>query len=103
MANMAMGGQSGLSSSFSMMEDGDDYMDYMGGGSPLGLSSESSNQDRSCSSTPVGNESSPAGRSPHTEPTWPPVGSQTDAVTQALCFETSPKRETSSMKQTPKY
>ncbi|XP_031422168.1 zinc finger protein castor homolog 1 isoform X3 [Clupea harengus] len=61
MANMAMGGQSGLSSSFSMMEDGDDYMDYMGGGSPLGLSSESSNQDRSCSSTPVGNESSPAG------------------------------------------
>uniref|UniRef100_A0A665T9P7 C2H2-type domain-containing protein n=1 Tax=Echeneis naucrates TaxID=173247 RepID=A0A665T9P7_ECHNA len=40
----------------------DDYMDYMGGGgSPLGLSSESSNQDRSCTSTPVGNDSSPAG------------------------------------------
>uniref|UniRef100_A0AAY4BQL5 C2H2-type domain-containing protein n=1 Tax=Denticeps clupeoides TaxID=299321 RepID=A0AAY4BQL5_9TELE len=39
----------------------DDYMDYMGGGSPLGLSSESSNPDRSCTSTPVGNESSPAG------------------------------------------
>uniref|UniRef100_A0A3Q0R252 C2H2-type domain-containing protein n=1 Tax=Amphilophus citrinellus TaxID=61819 RepID=A0A3Q0R252_AMPCI len=37
-------------------------MDYMGGGgSPLGLSSESSNQDRSCTSTPVGNDSSPAG------------------------------------------
>uniref|UniRef100_A0A3Q2T4I0 Castor zinc finger 1 n=1 Tax=Fundulus heteroclitus TaxID=8078 RepID=A0A3Q2T4I0_FUNHE len=32
-----------------------------GGGSPLGLSSESSNQDRSCTSTPVGNDSSPAG------------------------------------------
>uniref|UniRef100_A0A3P9H9V4 Castor zinc finger 1 n=1 Tax=Oryzias latipes TaxID=8090 RepID=A0A3P9H9V4_ORYLA len=31
------------------------------GGSPLGLSSESSNQDRSCTSTPVGNDSSPAG------------------------------------------
>uniref|UniRef100_A0A672IDK5 Castor zinc finger 1 n=1 Tax=Salarias fasciatus TaxID=181472 RepID=A0A672IDK5_SALFA len=30
-------------------------------GSPLGLSSESSNQDRSCTSTPVGNDSSPAG------------------------------------------
>uniref|UniRef100_A0A3B5L6I7 Castor zinc finger 1 n=1 Tax=Xiphophorus couchianus TaxID=32473 RepID=A0A3B5L6I7_9TELE len=29
--------------------------------SPLGLSSESSNQDRSCTSTPVGNDSSPAG------------------------------------------
>uniref|UniRef100_A0A3Q3GBC1 Castor zinc finger 1 n=1 Tax=Kryptolebias marmoratus TaxID=37003 RepID=A0A3Q3GBC1_KRYMA len=41
----------------------DDYLDYMGGGggSPLGLSSESSNQDRSCTSTPVGNDSSPAG------------------------------------------
>uniref|UniRef100_A0A8C7QSA3 Castor zinc finger 1 n=1 Tax=Oncorhynchus mykiss TaxID=8022 RepID=A0A8C7QSA3_ONCMY len=44
-----------------MMDETDDYMDYMGGGSPLCLSSESSNQDRSCSSTPVGNESSPAG------------------------------------------
>ncbi|XP_063064972.1 zinc finger protein castor homolog 1 isoform X2 [Engraulis encrasicolus] len=56
------GGQQGLTSGFSsMMDDGDDYGDYMGGGSPLGLSSESSNQDRSCTSTPVGNESSPAG------------------------------------------
>ncbi|KAG7472766.1 hypothetical protein MATL_G00112430 [Megalops atlanticus] len=65
MANMtagAMGGHSGLTPGFSsMMEETDDYMDYMGGGSPLGLSSESSNQDRSCTSTPVGNESSPAG------------------------------------------
>ncbi|XP_072569461.1 zinc finger protein castor homolog 1 isoform X2 [Paramormyrops kingsleyae] len=43
-------------------DDGDEYMDYLGGGSsPLGLSSESSNQDRSCTSTPVGNDSSPAG------------------------------------------
>ncbi|XP_072553100.1 zinc finger protein castor homolog 1 isoform X1 [Salminus brasiliensis] len=58
----AMAGHPGLNSSFSsMMEDNDDYMDYMGGGSPLGLSSESSTQDRSCTSTPVGNDSSPAG------------------------------------------
>ncbi|KAI1892609.1 hypothetical protein AGOR_G00135340 [Albula goreensis] len=65
MANMtvgSMGGHSALNPGFSsMMEETDDYMDYMGGGSPLGLSSESSNQDRSCTSTPVGNESSPAG------------------------------------------
>ncbi|XP_030588822.1 zinc finger protein castor homolog 1 isoform X3 [Archocentrus centrarchus] len=55
--------QPGISSSFSNVADeNDDYMDYMGGGgSPLGLSSESSNQDRSCTSTPVGNDSSPAG------------------------------------------
>uniref|UniRef100_A0A3Q1FVU2 Castor zinc finger 1 n=1 Tax=Acanthochromis polyacanthus TaxID=80966 RepID=A0A3Q1FVU2_9TELE len=47
-----------------MADETDDYVDYMGGGggdSPLGLSSESSNQDRSCTSTPVGNDSSPAG------------------------------------------
>ncbi|XP_019944990.2 zinc finger protein castor homolog 1 isoform X8 [Paralichthys olivaceus] len=45
-----------------VMDETDDYMDYMGGGgSPLGLSSESSNQDRSCTSTPVGNDGSPAG------------------------------------------
>ncbi|KAM3617531.1 uncharacterized protein V6R79_007571 [Siganus canaliculatus] len=57
--------QSGINSSFStgIMDETDDYMDYMGGGgSPLGLSSESSNQDRSCTSTPVGNDSSPAGQ-----------------------------------------
>ncbi|KAK1157325.1 hypothetical protein AOXY_G24963 [Acipenser oxyrinchus oxyrinchus] len=61
MANMSSGsvGQSGLAQSF--MDETDDYMDYMGGGSPLGISSESSNPDRSCSSTPVGNESSSAG------------------------------------------
>lgn len=56
--------QPGINSSFSssIMDETDDYMDYMGGGgSPLGLSSESSNQDRSCTSTPVGNDGSPAG------------------------------------------
>ncbi|XP_011475253.1 zinc finger protein castor homolog 1 isoform X2 [Oryzias latipes] len=45
------------------LDETDEYMDYVGGGgSPLGLSSESSNQDRSCTSTPVGNDSSPAGQ-----------------------------------------
>lgn len=54
--------QSGVNSfSSTIMDETDDYMDYVGGGSPLGLSSESSNQDRSCTSTPVGNEGSPAG------------------------------------------
>ncbi|XP_051961205.1 zinc finger protein castor homolog 1 isoform X4 [Xyrauchen texanus] len=57
-----MGSHPGLTHNFSsMMEENDDYMDYTGGGSPLGLSSESSYQDRSCTSTPVGNDSSPAG------------------------------------------
>lgn len=58
--------QSGITSSFSSsaMDETDDYMDYMGGGSsPLGLSSESSNPDRSCTSTPVGHDGSPAGES----------------------------------------
>nr|XP_055045398.1 zinc finger protein castor homolog 1 isoform X2 [Misgurnus anguillicaudatus] len=66
LANLASSGVAGshpgLTSNYSnMMEDNEDYMDYTGGGSPLGLSSESSNQDRSCTSTPVGNDSSPAG------------------------------------------
>lgn len=54
--------QTSLTASFSntSMEETDDYIDYTGG-SPLGLSSESSNQDRSCTSTPVGNDASPAG------------------------------------------
>ncbi|XP_008411640.1 zinc finger protein castor homolog 1 isoform X5 [Poecilia reticulata] len=63
-----MASQAGITSGFSsaVMDDTDDYLEYMGGGgggggSPLGLSSESSNQDRSCTSTPVGNDSSPAG------------------------------------------
>lgn len=63
--------QTGVNSSFSsgIVDDTDDYMDYMGGGgSPLGLSSESSNQDRSCTSTPVGNDSSPAGEHMQREP-----------------------------------
>uniref|UniRef100_A0A8C1IDM6 Castor zinc finger 1 n=1 Tax=Cyprinus carpio TaxID=7962 RepID=A0A8C1IDM6_CYPCA len=66
MASLASSGVVGshpsLTPNFSsMMDENDDYMDYTGGGSPLGLSSESSNQDRSCTSTPVGNDSSPAG------------------------------------------
>lgn len=66
MGSGSMATQSGMTSSFSSaaMDETDDYMDYMGlGGSPLGLSSESSNQDRSCTSTPVGNDGSPAGES----------------------------------------
>nr|XP_014347100.1 PREDICTED: zinc finger protein castor homolog 1 isoform X3 [Latimeria chalumnae] len=46
----------------SMMDlETDDYMDYPAGSSPTALSSESSNPDRSCTSTPIGNESSSAG------------------------------------------
>lgn len=59
-----VGTHHGVNSGFStgLMDETDDYMDYMGGGgSPLGLSSESSNQDRSCTSTPVGHDGSPAG------------------------------------------
>ncbi|XP_044301201.1 zinc finger protein castor homolog 1 isoform X3 [Varanus komodoensis] len=45
----------------SMMDtETDEYVDYTGC-SPGGISSESSNMDRSCSSTPVGNESTSAG------------------------------------------
>lgn len=71
-----MGGQqSGLTSAYAgLMDDTDDYMDYMGGASPLGLSSESSNQDRSCTSTPVGNEGSPAGTSVTGKMRWLPIG-----------------------------
>ncbi|XP_016129418.1 zinc finger protein castor homolog 1-like isoform X1 [Sinocyclocheilus grahami] len=70
MASLASSGGVGshpnLTPNFSsMMEEDDDYMDYTVGGSPLGLSSESSNQDRSCTSTPVGNDSSPAGPGCH--------------------------------------
>lgn len=65
MMSSPVANQSGVNSGFSssnFMDETDDYMDYMGGGSsPLGLSSESSNQDRSCTSTPVGNDGSPAG------------------------------------------
>lgn len=64
MMSGAVAAHAGITSGFSsgIMDEADDYMDYTGGGgSPLGLSSESSNQDRSCTSTPVGNDSSPAG------------------------------------------
>ncbi|XP_069804212.1 zinc finger protein castor homolog 1 isoform X6 [Dendropsophus ebraccatus] len=48
--------------SLTMMDtETDECMDYTGLGSPGGMSSESSNLDRSCSSTPVGNESADAG------------------------------------------
>ncbi|KAJ3587150.1 hypothetical protein NHX12_013540, partial [Muraenolepis orangiensis] len=71
-----MGGQQhGLTSGYAgLLDDTDDYMDYMGGGggSPLGLSSESSTQDRSCTSTPVGNEGSPAGQGCSITTTDPP-------------------------------
>lgn len=64
MMSSPLASQAAITSSFSSsaMDETDDYMDYMGGGSsPLGLSSESSNPDRSCTSTPVGNDGSPAG------------------------------------------
>ncbi|KAM9829592.1 zinc finger protein castor homolog 1 isoform X5 [Syngnathus typhle] len=64
MLSGAMAAHSDITSSYSSatVEEADDYIDYMGGGgSPLGISSESSNQDRSCTSTPVGNDGSPAG------------------------------------------
>ncbi|XP_034000594.1 zinc finger protein castor homolog 1 isoform X6 [Trematomus bernacchii] len=80
-----MGTHPGMNSSFSsgLMDETDDYMDYMGGGgSPLGLSSESSNQDRSGTSTPVGNDSSPAGQG------WPSTTSAptTPADTRATHY-----------------
>ncbi|KAJ7306360.1 hypothetical protein JRQ81_009704 [Phrynocephalus forsythii] len=43
-----------------MDPEADEYVDYTGC-SPGGISSESSNMDRSCSSTPVGNESASGG------------------------------------------
>uniref|UniRef100_A0A3Q2ZH23 Castor zinc finger 1 n=1 Tax=Hippocampus comes TaxID=109280 RepID=A0A3Q2ZH23_HIPCM len=64
MVSGAMAAHSDITSSYSSatVEEADDYVDYMGGGgSPLGISSESSNQDRSCTSTPVGHDGSPAG------------------------------------------
>ncbi|XP_062872083.1 zinc finger protein castor homolog 1 [Trichomycterus rosablanca] len=93
MQNMASLASSGtmsthpsLTSSFSnMMEDNDDYIDYMGGGSPLGLSSDSSNQDRSCTSTPVGNDSSPAGPGSQV-----PALTPTSTPTSTTFAETSP-------------
>ncbi|XP_029363123.1 zinc finger protein castor homolog 1 isoform X3 [Echeneis naucrates] len=77
----------GINSTFSSttMDETDDYMDYMGGGgSPLGLSSESSNQDRSCTSTPVGNDSSPAGQGYPATTSAPTTPADTSATQNAL-------------------
>ncbi|XP_061638049.1 zinc finger protein castor homolog 1 isoform X5 [Phyllopteryx taeniolatus] len=71
MVSGAMAAHSDINSSYSSanIEEADDYVDYMGGGgSPLGISSESSNQDRSCTSTPVANDGSPAGQGCPTTP-----------------------------------
>ncbi|XP_067873035.1 zinc finger protein castor homolog 1 isoform X2 [Heterodontus francisci] len=61
--NMATAtGPSPMSSTPNMMDtETDEYMDYPTGTSPAGLSSESSAPDRSCTSTPIGNESTAAG------------------------------------------
>ncbi|XP_026187451.1 zinc finger protein castor homolog 1 isoform X2 [Mastacembelus armatus] len=79
--------QPGITSSFScaIMDETDDYIDYMGGGggSPLGLSSESSNQDRSCTSTPVGNDSSPAGQGCPATTSAPTTPADTSATQNA--------------------
>ncbi|XP_077370826.1 zinc finger protein castor homolog 1 isoform X4 [Festucalex cinctus] len=64
MVSGALAAHSDITSSYSSatVDEADDYVDYTrGGGSPLGISSESSNQDRSGTSTPVGNDGSPAG------------------------------------------
>ncbi|KAK2851265.1 hypothetical protein Q5P01_007541 [Channa striata] len=76
----------GITSNFSSsaMDETDDYMDYMGGGgSPLGLSSESSNQDRSCTSTPVGNDGSPAGQGCPATTSAPTTPADTSATQNA--------------------
>ncbi|XP_067826482.1 zinc finger protein castor homolog 1 isoform X3 [Heptranchias perlo] len=61
--NMAAAtGSSAMTSTLNLMDtETDEYLDYPAGTSPAGLSSESSVPDRSCTSTPVGNESSAAG------------------------------------------
>ncbi|XP_041859408.1 zinc finger protein castor homolog 1 isoform X2 [Melanotaenia boesemani] len=85
MVSGPMAAQHGITSSFSTcIDETDDYMDYMGaGGSPLGLSSESSNQDRSCTSTPVGNDSSPAGQGYPTTTSAPTTPADTSATQNA--------------------
>ncbi|XP_047439654.1 zinc finger protein castor homolog 1 isoform X4 [Mugil cephalus] len=85
----------GVNSSFSsMMDETEDYMDYMGGGggggSPLGLSSESSNQDRSCTSTPVGNDSSPAGQGCPATTSAPTTPADTSATQNAPSSSSPP-------------
>uniref|UniRef100_A0A3P8UYM6 Castor zinc finger 1 n=1 Tax=Cynoglossus semilaevis TaxID=244447 RepID=A0A3P8UYM6_CYNSE len=82
-----MAAQHGSTHNFSAaLDETDDYMDYVGGGggSPLGLSSESSNQDRSCTSTPVGNDSSPAGPGYPATSSAPTTPADTSATQHAL-------------------
>ncbi|XP_013871227.1 zinc finger protein castor homolog 1 isoform X2 [Austrofundulus limnaeus] len=83
----SMANQPGIASSYSsaVIDETDDYLDYMGGGggSPLGLSSESSNQDRSCTSTPVGIDSSPAGQGYPTTTSAPTTPADTSATHNA--------------------
>ncbi|XP_044208803.1 zinc finger protein castor homolog 1 isoform X2 [Thunnus albacares] len=86
MMSGAVGAHPGITSGFSsgIMDETDDYMDYMGGGgSPLGLSSESSNQDRSCTSTPVGNDGSPAGQGYPATTSAPTTPADTSATQNA--------------------
>eukprot|EP00062_Callorhinchus_milii_P016628 gi/632968152/ref/XP_007900371.1/ PREDICTED: zinc finger protein castor homolog 1 [Callorhinchus milii] len=59
--NAATGSSSMLVPPNMMDTETDEYMDYPAGTSPAGNSSESSAPDRSCTSTPVGNESNSAG------------------------------------------
>ncbi|XP_029011016.1 zinc finger protein castor homolog 1 isoform X2 [Betta splendens] len=85
--------QPGLGPGFSsaLMDETDDYMDYMGGGgSPLGLSSESSNQDRSCTSTPVGHDGSPAGQGCPATTSAPTTLADTSATQNAPPSSSSP-------------
>ena len=60
-AQLAQGPPASFQGPPSLMDtETDEYMDYTGC-SPGAMSSESSTMDRSCSSTPVGNESTAAG------------------------------------------
>ncbi|XP_070367201.1 zinc finger protein castor homolog 1 isoform X2 [Equus asinus] len=64
----------------------DEYMDYTGC-SPGAMSSESSTMDRSCSSTPVGNESTAAGCQAPPPPLPPPPAAAGD---EAACVAPQP-------------
>ncbi|XP_061690108.1 zinc finger protein castor homolog 1 isoform X3 [Syngnathoides biaculeatus] len=93
MASAAMAAHSDINSSYSSatIEEAEDYVDYMGGGgSPLGISSESSNQDRSCTSTPVGNDGSPAGQGCPTTTTTTTSAPTTPADTSQNAPPSSP-------------
>ncbi|KAM8830673.1 zinc finger protein castor homolog 1 isoform 1-T1 [Synchiropus picturatus] len=92
-SNMASGHLdmgSGFSSS-GVMDETDDYMDYTGaGGSPLGLSSESSNPDRSCTSTPVGHDGSPAGQGCPTTTSAPTTPADTPQTAPSSSSSSTP-------------